>query len=60
MLWLVVVAVAVVVLVLVALAWWTSGRTTGPTPPGIDRARREGAVTRDYGPSNVPPNVGGG
>ena len=58
MLWLVI--VAVVVLVLAPLAWWTSGRRTGPTPPGVDRARREGDVTRDYGPSNVPPWVGGG
>jgi hypothetical protein len=60
MTWLVLVAVAAVVVVLAVLARWSSGRTTRPEPPGVDRARREGDVSRDYGPSNIPRDTGGG
>jgi hypothetical protein len=37
-----------------ALAWWTSGRTTGPMPPGLDRSRTDGYMGGD------PFNQGGG
>jgi len=59
MIWLVLVAVAVVVVALAVWAWRSSGSTTGQTPPGVSRARREGDVTRDYGPSGHPTNPGG-
>ena len=51
------VLVAVVVVVLAALAWWSSGRSTGTAPVGGDRARREGDVQRDRGPTGTPPAV---
>ncbi len=59
MTWLVLVAVAAVVVVLVLLAWWASGRTMKPAPPGVDRARRQGEALREHGPTNVPTNPGG-
>jgi hypothetical protein len=59
MMWFVLVAVAVVVVLLGVWAWRSSGSRTGQTPPGGDRARREGDMTRDYGPSGHPTNPGG-
>jgi hypothetical protein len=57
MIWWVLIAVAVVVLV--ALAWWSSGRSKRATPGGVARARREGEVLRDSGPTSTPTNPGG-
>jgi hypothetical protein len=57
MIWVVLVAVAAIVVV--GLAWWSSGRTMKPAPPGADRSRRQGEVLREHGPTNVPTNPGG-
>jgi hypothetical protein len=48
MVWWIVLAVAVVGF---ALAWWTSGRSRRPLPPGDDRLSRQGEVENTYGPS---------
>jgi hypothetical protein len=59
MIWLVLIAVAAVVIALGVWAWRSSGRSTKPAPPGADLARRQGEVTRDHGPTNLPTNPGG-
>jgi hypothetical protein len=59
MTWLSLIAVAAVVVVLALLAWWSSGRTMKPAPPGADRSRRQGEVLREHGPTNIPTNPGG-
>jgi hypothetical protein len=51
--------IAIVVVVLIALAWWTSGRDTKPTPPGMDASRMQGEASQRLGPGGDPTHQGG-
>jgi hypothetical protein len=53
------VLIAIVVVALLALAWWTSGRSTKPTRPGMDSSRMQGEVSQRHGPGGDPTHQGG-